>query len=158
MIALKHAQASEVAETLRSAFAGRVTVDENKQAKQPAASGTQAQARSSDERDKKDSKPAAVKGQAIIDLAPKMTIAVHEASNSLIVTAPQQLFQEVERLANVIDSMAEQTIEVIAPANGAVFESVLMRYLGQEGTSRRPSEPSNRTPDRRESPTKRPDN
>lgn len=158
VIALKHAQASEVAETLRGAFAGRVIADENKQAKQPAASGAQAQARSNDDREKKDSKPAVVKGQAIIDLAPKMTIAVHEASNSLIVTAPQQLFQEVERLANVIDSMAEQTIEVIAPANGAVFESVLMRYLGQEGDSRRPSPTSNRTPERRDYPQKRPEN
>ena len=47
-------------------------------------------------------------------------------------------------LANVIDSMAERPIEVIAPANGAA-ESVLMRYLGQEGDSRRPSPTSNRT-------------
>ena len=63
-----------------------------------------------------------------------------------------------KRLAKVIDSMAEQTIEVIAPANGAVFESVLMRYLGQEGDSRRPSPTSNRTPERRDYPQKRPEN
>ncbi len=158
VIALKHAQASEVAETLKAAFAGRVIIDENQQGKQPAASGAQAQPRSNDSRDdrdkKADSKLAVAKGQAIMDRAPKMTIAAHEPSNSIIVTAPQQLFQEVERLANVIDSMAEQTVEVIAPSNGAVFESVLMRYLGQE-SGRRPSPSYGRPPERRDVPTKR---
>ncbi len=67
-----------------------------------------------------------------------MTVAVHEPSNSLIVTAPQQLFKEVEKLARSIDSRAEQTVEVITPANGAVFESVLLQCLGQEA-ARRPS-------------------
>lgn len=158
VIALKHAKASEVAETLKSAFAGRVIIDENQQGKQPAASGAQAQQRSNDSRDdrdkKADSRLAAAKGQAIMDRAPKMTIAAHEPSNSIIVTAPQQLFQEVERLANVIDSMAEQTVEVIAPSNGAVFESVLMRYLGQEG-ARRPSSSYGRPPERRDVSPKR---
>jgi len=150
VISLDHASATDVAETLRSAFAGRVVVDDSKQDKQPAASGAPASPRSSDNRDDKKADPRNAKGgQAIMDRAPKMTIAVHEPSNSIIVTAPEQLFQEVERLAKVIDSMAEQTVEVIAPSNGAVFESVLMRYLGQEGAPRSSSSQS-RSYDRRE--------
>ncbi|MDC0279012.1 hypothetical protein OAL43_02285 [bacterium] len=85
-----------------------------------------------------------------------MTIAVHEPSNSLVVTAPQQLFEEAGRLVSVIDSMAEQTIEVITPASGAMFESVSMQSLGQDAP-RRPSPSSGRVPLRRESPTKRPE-
>ena len=161
LIELKHAQAEEVAETLRSAFAGRVVIDQSRQEKQPAASGTQAQPRASDSRDdrdkKSDSKSSNSKGgQAIIDRIPKMTIAVHEASNSLVVTAPQQLFVEVERLAKVIDSMAEETVEVIAPQSGAVFESVLMRYLGREVPGRSYGSPG-KQPERREPTGKRVD-
>jgi hypothetical protein len=58
-----------------------------------------------------------------------MTIAVHEPSNSLIVTAPEQLFLEVERLAKVIDSRGEQTVQVITPINAAVFDAVLQQLL-----------------------------
>ena len=162
VIELQHAKAKDVAETLRSAFAGRVIIDESKMAKQPAASGAQAQPRYNESRDDRDKKSSDSKsnnargGQAIMDLAPKMTIAVHESSNSLIITAPQSLFQEVERLVGVIDSMAEQTVEVIAPSNGAVFESVLMRYLGQQGTStRRPSSYGDKPAEKRESYDKR---
>ena len=161
IIELQHAQAEDVAETLRSAFAGRVIIDEAKMAKQLAASGAQSQPRFNDSRDDRDKKSdsrsvSAKGGQAIIDLTPKMTIAVHDSSNSLIVTAPQQLFQEVERLAGVLDSMAEQTVEVIAPSNGAVFESVLMRYLGQEkGGSVRPSSPSSKQNEKRDTSEKR---
>ena len=46
-------------------------------------------------------------------LEPKMTIAVHEPSNSLIVTAPEQLFQEVEQLVKLIDSRSEEDVQVI---------------------------------------------
>lgn len=59
------------------------------------------------------------------DLEPKLTVAVHAASNSLIVTAPEQLFKEVEQLARLLDTRSEQTIEVLAPENSAVLQAVL---------------------------------
>ena len=42
---------------------------------------------------------------------PKMTIAVDERSNSLIVTAPEQLFREVEELVQLIDQKGAQPTE-----------------------------------------------
>ncbi|MBB76504.1 MAG: hypothetical protein CMJ75_18525, partial [Planctomycetaceae bacterium] len=42
---------------------------------------------------------------------PKMTIAVDERSNSLIVTAPEQLFREVEELVHLIDQKGAQPTE-----------------------------------------------
>lgn len=75
-----------------------------------------------------------------------MTIAVHEASNSLIVTAPEQLFQEVEKLAIEIDSRGEQMVEVIAPINGVLLESVLQQVLlGEAPTSSAGSRDQNRS-------------
>lgn len=163
VIELKHCQASEVAEAIREAFAGRVVVSEASQAKLAAQQGGQPQPRPVDQRGDRDSdrdrdrrddsrQASARSGQPVVDLEPKMTVAVHEPSNSLIVTAPQQLFEEVEKLARSIDSRAEQTVEVITPANGAVFESVLLQFLGQEG-ARRPSSSasSTRSSDRSES-------
>ena len=46
-------------------------------------------------------------------MEPKMTIAVHEPSNSLIVTAPEALFKEVEKLVKLIDTRSQQTVEVL---------------------------------------------
>ena len=40
-----------------------------------------------------------------------MTIAIHEPSNSLIVTAPEQLFKEVEQLVELIDIRSEQRLQ-----------------------------------------------
>ena len=48
-----------------------------------------------------------------------MTIAVHQPSNSLIVTAPDQLFAEVQSLVEVIDARSAQTVEFVSPGNSA---------------------------------------
>ena len=72
-----------------------------------------------------------------------MTVAVHEPSNSLVVTAPEQLFEQVERLVRVIDVRGEQTIEVVAPSNGLIFETLLNQVLlDEEGSSSRRSSSS----------------
>lgn len=70
-----------------------------------------------------------------------MTLAVHEPSNSLIITAPEQLFKEVEALVKTIDQRGEQTIQVITPSNSEVLETVLQEiFLGQaSGRSARPT-------------------
>ncbi len=65
-----------------------------------------------------------------------MTIAVHEPSNSLIVTAPEQLFVEVEQLVRVIDTRSEQTVEIVGQANTALLEAVFNpEARGRSGTS-----------------------
>ena len=69
------------------------------------------------------------------NLEPKLTVAVHEASNSLIVTAPKQLFEEVQKLVQIIDSRGEKFVEVISPANGEVFGAILQQVLLGEPAS-----------------------
>lgn len=71
-----------------------------------------------------------------------MTVAVHEPSNSLIITAPQQLFEEVERLAKAIDERGQESVEVVTPVNAEVFETVLQQFLGQPVTAGRSSSSS----------------
>ena len=96
-------------------------------------------------------KPA---GQPARDLEPKMTIAVHEPSNSLVVTAPEPMFREVEKLARSIDERGEQMVKVVSPMNGLLYESMLQQVLlGESSRSggnraprpapRPPAEPKN---------------
>ena len=50
-----------------------------------------------------------------------MTIAIHEPSNSLIVTAPEQLFQEVSQLVKLIDARSVQSVEIISSSKAAAY-------------------------------------
>ncbi|GAA5505997.1 secretin N-terminal domain-containing protein [Novipirellula caenicola] len=137
VIELVNTKASEVAEAIREAYAGRIMSDKSKGdaggsaasvAAQRAAEAKQAAAAKKGLKTP-DSKPER-------DLEPKMTVAVHEASNSLIVTAPRDLFNEVEKLAKQIDARGEQTIEVITPMNSEVFGELLHQVILGEGNSR----------------------
>jgi hypothetical protein len=145
VIELVNTKASEVAEAVREAFAGRVVEEASKQPAQGGDGGGRPQPRSREEEDERDrrsdDRPAEGKGgsQPVRDLEPKMTVAVHEPSNSLIITAPQQLFEEAEKLVRSIDRRAEETVQVLTPVNGEVFETVLQQFLGQSPTSRRSS-------------------
>ena len=156
VIELYHSRASEVATALREAFAGRVAaasgsgqpgVPGSPQAQKEAAAKAAEAKRASEEGGKKPTDKKAVAGRPAKDLEPKMTIAVHEPSNSLIVTAPEQLFAEVEKLARSIDSRGEQTVEVIAPINGELIELVLQQVLlGESPAPRRSPLSSSRVP------------
>jgi type II secretory pathway component GspD/PulD (secretin) len=105
VIELKNTKASEVAEVLKEAYASRLPKSNN-----PAGAAGKTAAKPNP----RTAKPAAKPER---DLEPKMTIAVHEASNSLIVTAPEQLFKEVEKLAQVVDRRSEQTVRIINMEN-----------------------------------------
>jgi type II secretory pathway component GspD/PulD (secretin) len=148
VIELANIKAVEMAAVIREAFAGRVVASSIGQPGQPGQQPGQPRApqkpdsREPDSKSKKAATPP--KSSAARNLEPQMTIAVHEPSNSLVVTAPEQLFQEVERLVKVIDFRGEQTIEVVAPSNGLIFETLLQQVmLGEEGSSsRRPSSSS----------------
>jgi type II secretory pathway component GspD/PulD (secretin) len=146
VIELLHTKASEVAAAIREAYADRVTGSTGgrggvasqgspEQVRAEAIAAKLAEARARESGKKASSKQPAGRPEA--DLEPKMTIAVHEPSNSLIVTAPEQLFQEVEQLAKEIDSRGEQTVEVVVPVNGAAMESMLRQvFLGEAPSSR----------------------
>ena len=144
VIELTNTKASEVASVIRDAFAGRIAAATS--GGQPGGQSGQPQQREAsppkpdesrgkvDDSKKQNAKKAAP--QPARSLEPKMTIAVHEPSNSLVVTAPEQMFLEVEKLAMAIDQRGEQTVRVVAPANGLLYESMLQQVLlGREGSS-----------------------
>ncbi len=145
VIELFNTKASEVAAVLRDAFAGRVAAATG--AGQPNAQGGQQPVQregagkaevpkqSGQEESKKQAANKAA-SQPPRNLEPTMTIAVHEPSNSLVVTAPEPMFLEVEKLARSIDMRGAQTVKVVSPANGLLYESMLQQVLlGQEGSS-----------------------
>ncbi|MCP4891947.1 MAG: general secretion pathway protein, partial [Planctomycetaceae bacterium] len=150
VIELANIKAAEMAAVLREAFAGRVVASTTGQPGQPGQQPGQPRAPQKPDPREAEGKPkkgaAPPKSASARDLEPKMTIAVHEPSNSLVVTAPEQLYQEVERLVKVIDVRGEQTIEVVAPANGLIYEALIQEVmLGEEGASRRTSSSSSRS-------------
>jgi len=68
------------------------------------------------------------------DRLPDMTVAVHEPSNSLVITAPDALFAEVETLIRSVDQRGERVIEVIPAAQGVDLESILRQLQGGEAS------------------------
>ncbi len=142
VIELTYARASEVADAIRAAYAGRVAGGQAATGAsgkpQPGAPQPQDKrddnSKSSDKsnNDKKPSKKDATP-QAARNLEPRMTIAVHEPSNSLIVTAPEQLFREVERLAKLIDQRSRKKVEIITLPNTSAVESLREIFSGGTG-------------------------
>ncbi len=156
VIELVNSRASDVAQAIRDAFAGRVVAggtsssggqaqpgspQAQRQAAEAAAAAAKAKAGGDDARqnNKKGNEKQAPASRTAKNLEPKITVAVHEPSNSLIVTAPEQLFKEVEKLALSIDSRGEQLVEVVAPMNGDLIELVLQQVLlGETAATSRP--------------------
>jgi hypothetical protein len=156
VIELKHTRASEVAATIREAYVGRVSgvpggVGPNQPgSQQPGQPGQRggAPARPSsngqqgDEKKTPEKKPGGPSGR---QEEPQFTIAVHEPSNSLIVTAPEHLFKEVEALVKVIDSRNEQSVDVLEISNPAQIEFLQQFLSGKTGAG---STTSRKTPAR----------
>ena len=141
VIELTYARASEVADAIRSAYAGRVTggqsatVSSSKSASgAPPPQDSRDDSRSSDKsnNDKKSSKKEST-GSGSANLEPRMTIAVHETSNSLIVTAPEPLFREVERLAQLIDQRSRKKVQIVTLPNTSAVDSLREIFSGSAG-------------------------
>ncbi|MCC9654488.1 general secretion pathway protein [Rhodopirellula sp. JC737] len=137
VIELQHTRAVDVAKAIEEAYAGRMAEGNSNAA--PGGGGNDADgreaARNGDNRNNSKNPPKKSASQAARDLEPKMTVAVHEASNSLIITAPPQLFAEVEELVQTIDSRGEQAVEVIIPSSDEVMGEVLQQVLGASTTT-----------------------
>ena len=137
VIELVYSQASEVADVIRSAYEGRVT-GSAPGAGQGLPGGTQpgktAAPQSSPPSDKQDSDKKSTKKELVAQpantLEPKMTIAVHESSNSLIVTAPDHLFREVEQLAKVIDLRSQKSVRLVKVPETVAIESLREIFSG----------------------------
>ena len=83
-------------------------------------------------------------GQQSRTSEPTMTLASDEASNSLIIRAPDQLFDEVSELIAQIDRSATQTTRIIS-LKGTNMQSVnsFLESLGRRPSTPRPSQPRN---------------
>jgi type II secretory pathway component GspD/PulD (secretin) len=141
VIELEHTPASEVAAAIREAYVGRVAGvpggggpnpsgpqqpgQRDGSAPRPPSNGQQ-----NDEKRSPVKKPGAASGRPE---EPQFTIAVHEPSNSLIVTAPDQLFKEVEALAKMIDARNEQSVDVLEISNPAQVEFLQQFLSGKKG-------------------------
>lgn len=120
VIELAHTNAAEIADVLRSAYAGRLA-DSKTGAASSKPAPPAARDSDNDKKTSKESKAAKPTGSAAaLILEPKMTIAVHEASNSLIITAPDQLFGEVRELVDTLDRRSEQAMEVVAGGSATI--------------------------------------
>jgi len=69
---------------------------------------------------------------------PKLTVTVHSESNSLIVKAPEGLYQEVLQLVRLIDQpngdMSEEIAVVSTTANPQVVQQAISQVLGQSAS------------------------
>ena len=143
VIELTYARASEVADAIRAAYAGRVSSGQSatgSSGKTPSGAPQPQDKRDDSSRspdksnnDKKSSKKES-EGAGIANLEPRMTIAVHETSNSLIVTAPEPLFREVERLAQLIDQRSRKKVQIVTLPNTSAVDS--LREIFSSGAGR----------------------
>jgi len=132
LIELQNANANEVAAAIRQAFSGRINaaVAPTGQGGNPNSGGQQQQQQANSARDQQNpgngkQKNDQQRSAPVRNLEPKMTVAVHESSNSLIVTAPDALYQQVEQLVQLIDIRDEQSVEIISTSDAAVYDAVM---------------------------------
>jgi type II secretory pathway component GspD/PulD (secretin) len=133
VVELVYSRASEVADVIRSAYEGRVagSAPGVGQGQPGGAQPGQRPAPQSEKQsaDKKSSKKELV-AQPAKTLESQMTIAVHESSNSLIVTAPDHLFREVEQLAKIIDTRSQKAVRLVKIPESVAIESLQKIFSG----------------------------
>ncbi|PQO25802.1 general secretion pathway protein [Blastopirellula marina] len=141
VIELKHARATEVAEMIREAFPDRVdmTTQQNAQARQAPPAQSENRGNSDDRRD---DEQRGFQEKPTRGSKPTMAVAVHEASNSLVITAPDALFSEVEQLVASVDQRSERAVRVITATNGINLEMIEQVLAEQAGNSPRSSSSS----------------
>jgi type II secretory pathway component GspD/PulD (secretin) len=141
VIELQFTKAKDVAEMIEQAFVNRIAKapQANPQQGRPGErpGGEQRQGGDGNERREGGEQPRDVADKPTRGRLPEMTVAAHEASNSLVITAPDALFEEVERLVQSIDTMSEQVTEVIPAKDGVDLETILRRLNGEDVRSSR---------------------
>lgn len=124
--------AEEVASVVRQAFPDRLIADASQQQqRQPSPEDFVRMLRGGGGRGGRDSKAEAKREPA------KMSIGVHTQSNSLIVTAPEPLFQEVKALVEHVDQAAATsrgdettTIVTVKRGNASAVQKALSAMTG----------------------------
>lgn len=137
VVELEYAKASDVAVSITEAYGSRIAGGKaaGSSTGQPGQSGRPPE-RETDKKNVKQTPPKPTASQAARDLEPKMTLTVHELSNSLVVTAPEALFREVEALALLLDQRSKKTVRILSVPDSIPLE-YLQQFLGDEtgGTS-----------------------
>jgi type II secretory pathway component GspD/PulD (secretin) len=139
VIELTYSRATEVAAVIRDAYVGRIAgaatagaqpggAPRGKEAQQPARKDEDTGRQEKEQG--KNGKTAAPAPKAPAVPEPRMTIAIHEPSNSLIVTAPEPLFREVEQLARQIDLRSKRSVEIIQVPDGVDLQSLERIFTG----------------------------
>ncbi|QDS92321.1 Bacterial type II/III secretion system short domain protein [Roseimaritima multifibrata] len=141
VIELANTSATEVAKVIREAFPGRLRdagqgAGANSGGANPQDAKATAAAAAAAKKQNGNKTPAAAKATDR-DLEPMMTLAVHQPSNSLIVTAPEALYEEVKALVERVDTRGEQSIQVVTPVNVLAVEAALQELLTGEAPSDR---------------------
>ncbi len=135
VVELKYTKAKEVAEMLKQAFGNRIASGDSTPSQNQRPGEAAGGVRPSSEVERRDGNEAAARDVAekpTRGRVPEMTIAAHQPSNTLIVTAPDALFEEVRTVIDSIDLMSEQVVEVIPASGGIDVEAILRRLNGEK--------------------------
>jgi type II secretory pathway component GspD/PulD (secretin) len=131
VIELRHANAEQVAAVIRDVYAGRIgaTAEERRQTAQQL---LRQQANPQGRGEQVPPQPILPVVAADSSESARMTLAVDARANSLIVTAPSQLADEVQRLAMRIDEQSVQAVRVIGlkRTGAASVRDTLGKLLG----------------------------
>lgn len=142
IIELKHARATEVAEMIREAFPDRVDMSAQRNAQALQANAAQNNNKGNNKDQRGDDNQRGFQEKPTRGSKPTMAVAVHESSNSLVITAPDALFAEVEQLVASVDKRSERAVRVITATNGINLEMIEQVLAEQAGNSSRTSTPS----------------
>ena len=138
--------------------AAPVTAQPGRPGTQPGQGRTQPSTEKKDDKDKsKDSRQPQKSSSQSRDLEPRMTVAVHEPSNSLVVTAPRQLFEEVQELARMIDERNRKSVRIMNLPGGVAVEDLQNALFGSSTATGSPARCTNKntmidTPNRTTTP------
>ena len=131
IVRLKHAPASKVAEILRDAFEGRIADSRQERRAAAARNAKEQQPKAPFSKNAQaEATPIAValvKSGTSSHQDPKITLAVDETGNALVITAPELLATQVERLAKEIDAHSIQSVRIKTVQSGsanAVYQAI----------------------------------
>lgn len=131
VIELVNTKASDIADLVRDAYGDRVALSTQQKITARAQEAASKQQRPNERGEQKNNL------QTSKNEEPQMSLAVHERSNSIVVTAPDALFQEVEALIAQLDNKSEQQVEVLFYPSVAGVSSLREAITGQRSDSGR---------------------
>jgi type II secretory pathway component GspD/PulD (secretin) len=131
VIELTYTKATEVAEMVKQAFANRIAANPQSAQQAGQRENRATDTRSNDVNRSVDDQRREVAEKPTRGRMPEMTVAAHQPSNSIVITAPDALFAEVELLVKSIDSKSEQVVEVIPAKDGVDLEMILRTLNGE---------------------------